>query len=269
MVHRLLSITLGCCLVFIACHQTRQVSLDLDFSQAPTWRYLFAVDIAGTVKSPDSTRDFSTSLRTYLTGEHAPHDAGAVRFKTSHALITANFLSDEERANLQRQCENQILYLSPKEGAVEAVDTALPALVNIGGWDLFRSFARVLPVLPETPQRVGATWDRERTFPLETSKGNAVGWLYQSFTLDSVVSADSSRSAWVSWRFSYRIEPPKMDSASFLDTLPLQGSGTGVTQIDLTHKRLVKAHAIFEVPAVAKARLKASWRETAHIELVN
>ena len=269
MIHRILSISLGCCCVFFACHRTQQVTLALDFSQAHTWRYMFGVDITGTVQAPDSSRNFSTSLRTYLTGEHVPHDVGAVRFRTSQTLITANFLSEQDRLHLERQFENQVLYLSPKDGAVDAVDTALPALVNIGGWDLFRSFARVLPVLPEGPQRVGATWDRERTIPLETSKGNAMGWLYQSFTLDSVVRDDSVRCAYVSWRFSYRIEPPKIDSASALDTLPLQGSGTGTTLIDVTNKRMLKAHAFFEVPPLPSARVKASWRESVHFELVN
>jgi hypothetical protein len=266
---RTLALCLGSIALAFACNRTQEVSLSLDFSKAHTWRYLFAVDIKGAMQSPDSTREFSTSLRTYLTGEHPAHDSGAVRLRTGSAIITADFLADAEKRHLEKLCENQILYLSPREGTIEAVDTALPALVNVGGWDLFRSFARVLPVLPDRPQRVGATWDRERTIPLETSKGDATGWLYQSFTLDSVSGTDSSRSAWVSWRFTYKIDPPKHDTATFLDTLPLQGSGIGGTQIDLAHRRMVKAHAEFDVPPPQKGRIKASWRETVHVELAN
>ena len=269
MIYRNLSTTLACCLVFFACHRAERVSLTLDFSKAPAWKYLFGVDISGSAQSPDSLRNFTSSLRTYLVGEHSPHDPAAVRFKTGQALITTNFLSEQERIHLERQFENEIFYLSPKEGIVTAVDTGLPPLINIGGWDLFRSFARVLPVLPETPQRVGASWDRERSFPLETSLGNATGWLYQLFTLDSVTAVDSSRCAWVSWKFSYRIEPPKTDSATLLDTLPLHGSGTGNTLIDLTNKRMAKAHAFFEVPAELRARVKISWQESVHLELVH
>jgi hypothetical protein len=180
--------------------------------------------------------------------------------------VHSNFLSDAERDHLARRCENLVLFFSPKEGAVEAVDTALPPLLTVGGWDLYRSFARVLPVLPESPVAAGSSWDRTRSFPLETTFGNATGMLYQSFTLDSVFSADSSRYACLSWRFTYRIQP---DSTGVLDSLPLSGSGNGTAVIDMTGRRMIKAHAVFEVPPRQKALQKISWQETVHIELVN
>ena len=263
---RVATIGFGCCLVFFSCNRSERVALALDFSQAHTWRYMFGVDITGSVASPDSSRNFSSSLRTYLTGEWSPHDVGAIRFRTGQTMISSNFLSEQERIHLERQFENQVIFLSPKEGSVSAVDTALPVLLNIGGWDLFRSFSRVLPVLPEAPQRIGGSWDRERTFPLETSKGNATGWLYQSFTFDSITGANSSRHASISWRFSYRIQP---DSASVLDSLSLRGAGSGNTVIDIDKKRMVKAHAFFEVPPKNGARVKTAWQESVHLELVN
>ena len=181
-------------------------------------------------------------------------------------MVHSNFLSEQERDHLARRCENVVLFFSPKEGAVDAVDTAIPLLVTVGGWDLYRSFARVLPVLPESPVAVGSSWDRARSFPLETTFGNATGMLYQSFALDSVFSADSLKYASLSWRFTYRIQP---DSTGVLDSLPLSGSGNGTAVVDLTGRRMITAHAVFEVPPKQKARQKISWQETVHIEMVN
>jgi hypothetical protein len=254
------------CSALVSCHRFESVNLSLDFSAVHTWRYMFGIDVTGSIQSPDSSKKFSSSLRTYLSGEWSPHDVGAVRFRTGQAMITSNYFDDEERLHLERQFENQEFFFSPKEGLVNAVDTALPSLVNIGGWDLFRSFSRVLPVLPESPQRLGASWDRERTFPVETSLGNGTGWLYQLFTLDSIVQADSSRYAFISWRFSYRIQP---DSAKLLAAFPLEGSGSGTTQIDITRKRMIKAHAFFDVPAKTNSGVLISWQESVHLELAN
>jgi hypothetical protein len=253
-------------LLLCSCHRSERVTLTIDFSQAPSWKYLFAIDIAGHIKTADSSRRFSSSLRTYLSGEKTPHDAGAVRFKTGQAMIQSNFLSDQERVLLEKQCENIVLYFSPREGAVQVVDTALPPLFNFGGWDLYRSFTRVLPVLPESPIAIGGTWERERNIPIETSAGNATGWLFQSFVLDSIFTIDSSRYAALSWQFTYRIQP---DSSAVLDSLPLRGSGTGSATIDLSRKRMRTAHAFFEVPERSDNAIKATWQETVHVEIVD
>jgi hypothetical protein len=263
-----LTITVVSCFVLplVSCYQSERVALTIDFSQAPSWKYLFAIDIMGNIKAADSSRSFSSSLRTYLSGEKTPHDAGAVRFKTGQTMIQSNFLIDQERILLEKQCENIVLYFSPREGAVQAVDTALPPHFNFGGWDLFRSFARVLPVLPESPVAIGGTWERERNIPIETSAGNATGWLFQSFMLDSIFTIDSSRYAALSWQFTYRIQP---DTSGVLDSLPLRGSGTGKATIDLSRKRLRTAHAFFEVPERSDAAIKAAWQETVHVEIVD
>jgi hypothetical protein len=260
------SVISGIALLLCSCFRSERVALTIDFSQAPSWKYLFAIDITGHIKAADSSREFSSSLRTYLSGEKTPHDAGAVRFKTGQTMIQSDFLSDQERNHLEKQCENIILYFSPREGAVQAVDTALPPLFNVGGWDLFRSFARVLPVLPESPVAIGETWERERNIPIETSVGNATGWLFQSFILDSIFMIDSSRCAALSWQFTYRIQP---DSSGMLDSLPLRGSGAGSAAIDLSRKRMRMAHAFFEVPERSDAAIKASWQETVHVEIVD
>lgn len=264
-----ITLSLACSMVLLSCQHTERVTLAVDFSQAAHWHYLLGVDINGALRAGDSSRDFSTSLRTYLKGGLLTHDSTAVLFKTGQTVITSNFLSDQDRGNLTRQIDNATLDFSPRDGAFETTDPSLKPFVNVGGWNLLRSFARVMPALPGSPVRVGSTWDRERTFPLETDHGNATGWLYQSFTLDSISAVDSQRCAFLSWRFSYRIQPDKSDAATMLDTLPLKGSGNGSALIGLGSKTLLKAHAAFEVPAEPKSPVKASWQESVHLELVN
>jgi hypothetical protein len=253
-------------IVFVSCHRSGSYNLSLDFSQAASWRYMFGIDITGTIATADSSRTFSSGLRTYLSGEGPQENSTTVRFRIDRPMITSSVIDEQEKSHLERTFENRELFLSPKEGAYSTADTALPEIMNIGGWDLFRSFARVLPVLPESRVRVGASWDRERIFPIETSKGNGTGSLYQFFTLDSLADADSSRCAAISWRFTYRIQP---DQATVMDSLPLQGSGTGNALIDIVRKRIIKANAFFDVPARSGARMAVSWQETVHLELVN
>lgn len=272
-IHRSIFLSFSCWLIFLSCQRTERITLAIDFSKAPLWHYMLGIDITGNLQSGSSSRVFSSSLRTFLKGELSPNDSNSVHFKTSQTVVTSNFLSEPERVNLTRQMENNTLYFSSNDGAFDAADTSLQPLINVGGWNLFRSFARVVPLLPEAPVHVGSTWDRERTFPLETDHGNAIGWLYQSFTLDSIAKVDSLRCAFISWTFSYRIQPEKSDTATVLDTLPLKGSGSGTALIDCTSKVLIKAHALFEVPPLAalpsKSLLKASWHESVHLEIVN
>jgi len=276
MINRCLWLSLVCGCLLLGCHRSERVTLSIDFAKADTWRYLLGVDINGTVKTGAEDRSYSSSLRTYLTAGRTgvtANDSNSIHFKTSETVITASFMDEQDRKNLARELENNTLYFSAKNGTFNAADTSLKPHVNIGGWNLFRSFARVVPVLPESPVRVGATWDRERTFPLETDHGNATGWLYQSFTLDSVAHLDSLRCAFISWSFSYRIQPDKTDTATMLDSLPLKGAGNGTAVLDLESKVLIKANALFDVPAAAaalpSAPLKASWQESVHLELVN
>lgn len=271
---RSICLSFVCCLIFSGCQQTERVTLAIDFSKAPLWRYMLGVDITGNLRAGDTSRDYSSSLRTYLQGEPAPADSNAVRFKTSQTIVTSNFLSEQDRVNLTRELENNTLCFSSKDGAFESADTSLKPSVNIGGWNLLRSFARVVPALPGSPVRVGSTWDRERAFPLETDHGNATGWLFQSFTLDSIATIDSRRCAFISWSFSYRIQPDTTGKPTLLDSLPLKGSGSGTALLDCTSKVLIKAHALFDVPPIAaavssKAPLKVTWQESVHLELVN
>jgi hypothetical protein len=271
--NRSISFCFVVCLVLFSCHRTERITLGVDFSKAPLWRYMLGIDITGNLQEGTYSHDFTSSLRTYLKGELSPHDSNSVHFKTSQTIITSNFIDEQTRLNLTRQLENNTLFFSSRDGAFDAADTSVQPLINVGGWNLFRSFARVVPLLPENPVHVGSTWDRERTFPLETDHGNAVGWLYQSFTLDSIAKVESAQCAFISWTFSYRIQPDKSDTATMLDTLPLKGSGNGTALIDCTNKVLIKAHAVFEVPPVtalpSAAQLKASWHESVHFELVN
>lgn len=253
-------------LLLAGCVRKERVALAIDFSQAFQWNYSFAIDVSGNVASGGSSRSFTNSLRTTLAGEQSPHDRGAVKFKTGPTEVRSDFLDEHERADLERRCCNLVLFFSPREGAVEPVDTARLPDISLGGWNVLRSFIRIVPVLPESPQAVGSSWERERSFPVETSLGSGRGWLYQAFTFDSITARDSSRCASITWRFSYRVQP---DSPGHLDSMPLAGAGRGSALLDLKGKRLLSADAVFAVPPRKGASQEIAWRETVHLELVS
>ena len=245
-------------LFFLLCGRSDRVLLSIDLSKASSWRYLLGVDLKGNV----SSQLFNSSLRTYLLG--GSQKRGLVTFTTEQPRITSDFLSDQERSNLEQQFEKMTLSFSPVEGAIDLPDTEFVPVINVGEWDLFRSFTKVLPVFPQISVAPGDHWERERQFPLETTHGSAMGHLYQSFTFDSLYSAEC-RYASVSWLFSYRIQ--LVDTSVILEKLPRTGNGRGQVLLDLDKKRISKAHAFFEVPGQKTAQ-GIGWSETVHMELV-
>jgi len=259
----LLVITL---LFAISCQKSERIFLDIDFENAKSWHYLLGVDIKGKV-TPDSIPQlFSSSLRTYLQGGISPGNKKVITLKTEQTRINSDFLVEQEIRNLEQQFDNVSLLFSPKDGALNLIDTTDMPVVNIGGWDLFRSFAKVLPVFPEAPVGPGDKWDRDRQFPIQTNHGDAIGHLYQSFIFDSVYQS-TSRFAAVSWKFSYRIELINPDTSGTLDNLPQAGRGTGRVLLDLTSKRISSAHAEFDVP-ITDDYPGMSWKEVVHMEII-
>jgi hypothetical protein len=79
---------------------------------------------------------------------------------------------------------------------------------------------------------------------------------------------NDSRCAFVSWEFSYRINPSAMDSLSLLDRFPLTGRGKGSTVIDITHRTMLGAYVIFAVSAVPGAPVQISWQESARCDII-
>jgi hypothetical protein len=126
----------------------------------------------------------------------------------------------------------------------------------------------VIPSLPASGVRPGATWAREREIPLITTHGNAVGHLYQSFVLDSV-SRDTENNvlAHVSWEFSYRIEVLEDSDLGLLAEAPRMGSGTGYAVFNTTDKFLGASSIVFTVPRRHKPELDISWTENAKLTL--
>ena len=253
----------------LSCNKTGRIELAVDFSSASSWKYLLGVDIKGTASSADSSQTFTSSARVCLEGKAVAHDKGAVHFRVKDTRVASDFLSDQELENLKCRFEGMDLSFSPNEGAVYFPDTTAVPVINIGGWDLFRSFAKVIPVLPGSKVAPGATWDRERRFPIETTEGSATGHLYQSFTFDSIITNGKSPDlAAISWLFSYNIELQPVDSGTVLETMPKSGNGRGDAQIDLVNKRLYKANAYFEAAPEEKSAIKMGWSESVHLEFI-
>lgn len=266
--YRRLTLFIALISVVLSSCQKSGVHLGIDFSKSPSWRYLLGVDINGSVVMKDSLQQFSSSLRTFLQGQPSERK-NVVKFTVGGSRITSNFLSEPERMNLENQFEKLSLFFSPQDGAISAPDSQVIPVIDVQGWDLYRNFAKVLPVLPGKAVQQGDKWDRERQFPVNSNHGDAIGHLYQSFVMDSVKLLDNERHyAYISWLFSYQIEPTQKDSLANLDAFPLNGNGTGTAVLNLKRGVIESAHAEFEVPCDMKKGQKISWREAIHLELI-
>jgi hypothetical protein len=255
------------CISFCSC-QRDGIHLVIDSSKSASWRYLLGVDISGKNTGSDSAKRFSSSLRTFLQGQNAP-SSDKIKFTVTGTRITTNFLGEAQRINLENQFEKMSLAFSPLEGSLSAPDSQLVPIIDVQGWDLFKNFVKVFPVFPQRTVRQGDTWERERTFPVESNHGDATGHLYQFFSLDSVKLLDNERHfAYISWRFSYQVETLEKNAFSELPMFPLQGDGTAEAVLNLNQGVIESAHAEFETAKDKKEQSQINWHEAIHIELV-
>ena len=252
---------------FFSCHRDG-IRLVIDSSKSASWRYLLGVDISGKNAGCDSTVQFSSSLRTFLQGQKSS-SSDSVKFTVTGTRITTNLLGEAQRINLENQFEKMSLAFSPLEGALCAPDSQMVPVIDIQGWDLYKNFSKVFPVFPLRAVRQGDTWERERKFPVESNYGDAIGHLYQFFSLDSVRLLDNERHfAYVSWRFSYQVETLDKVAFSQIPVIPLQGNGTAEAVLNLNLGVIESAHAEFEASGDKARPSQIIWHEAIHIALV-
>ena len=220
-------------------------------------------DLRGELECGDSSSSFSGSLRTYLSGLQTG-EINRGRFGTEDLLIVTDFLSEEDRLDLQNRIQTVEFSLSENEG-ITVSDTLLFPELPSGSWDIMRSIIRAVPGLPNSKVSVGSTWEREHQIPLKTKHGDAMGELYQLFRLDSLISSGESKLAHLSWFFSYRVSPGEI--CSILGRETLSGTGTGYALIDIDNRALVKSNADFEIAHYDNCRVEII--ETVHLELIN
>jgi hypothetical protein len=252
---------------FCSCNRDG-IRLVIDSSKSASWRYLLGIDIRGKNTGSDSAQEFSSSLRTFLQGQTSPA-SDKIKFTVTGTRITTNFLGDAQRMNLENQFEKMSLSFSPLEGSLSAPDSQVVPIIDVQGWDLFKNFVKVFPVFPQRAVRQGDTWERDRTFPVESNHGDAIGHLYQFFSLDSVKLLDNEHHfAYISWRFSYQVEILEKSGFSKVPIFPLKGDGTADAVLNLNQGVIESAHAEFETSRDKKELSQIDWHEAIHIELV-
>ncbi|MFW5813393.1 MAG: hypothetical protein ACOCXC_03610 [Fibrobacterota bacterium] len=251
-------------IVLFGCQDREKVSIEIDFSESGSWKYLLGADLYGTVALKDSQQTYSGSLRSFLQG--LP-DSGReeVAFCMEDVNLAADFLSETEKFDLQNRLGAMIISVSPQKG-ISLSDSLEITRIPSGSWDVIRSVARVVPVLPGSEMAVGGSWEREQQFPLELKQGNATGMLYQVYSLDSLFQKNGNRNAALSWNFTYRVSLLK-DNIPLAGKVPLAGSGRGHATIDLEQKKILKSQASFQVSHYDDSHIEFS--ETVHLEAVN
>jgi hypothetical protein len=256
-------------LVMYSCGN-RPVVLSVDFNSRPEWNYSMGVTIGGRIRVGDSTTTVEQSLKCGLSGTAVKGEPSALNVFTRDVTLESSMLDPVEKQQILNALDSLNLTFSLGDGFAGVGDSTVVPSVEAGQWGLYRQFARMIPVLPNGKVRPGFSWDRHSQLPISTTQGDASGSVYQSFTFDSLVKLESGRRlAFLSWKFSYTVEPLRDDTAGLLDEMPHKGSGNGAAVMDVDGKYLVKASVGFAVPqGPSSDPYSIEWNETAFIELV-
>ncbi len=252
-----------------ACGNGRAVRLSLDFSKRAEWRYSLRADISGISVSADTQRTFASSAQCTLSGKADANNPNLLHANVAWVSVSSNILGNAELMNLEEQAKAVRLSWALADGVIVPEDSLAAPQVRIGEWDLCKDLAKTIPALPNVPLRAGSMWERERTMPLDTKRGNAVGHLYQSFLLDSLFVSDGSTRAALSWKFIYRVEFRDHGATGLPTDVPPRGSGTGSAIVNVTNKTLDRASMLFEVPAATNGAFRISWKEAIELHLAN
>jgi hypothetical protein len=243
--------------------------LSLDFSKQSAWRYTLDAVVNGSIASLDTQRTFTSAAHCTLDGKADPSDPKILHAAVSAVTVSSNILAEADVRNLTEQAKGVRLTCALNDGMIVPEDSSALPLVRIGEWDLFKDLAKTVPALPKVKVRAGSIWDREKTIPLETKHGSAVGHLLQSFTLDSLYTRSGNmRLALLRWKFTYQVEFKEPDTVGLSGSMPAKGSGTGNAVINVTEKTLESASVNFIVPAAGKGEFRISWKEDINLKLL-
>lgn len=251
------------------CGNSSSVKLSLDFSKKPDWRYALSATVSGAISSADTQRTFSSAAQCTLSGKPDVKNPALLHASVVSVAVASNILGDDEIRNLTEQAKAMRLSCALADGAILPEDSSTVPVVKIGEWDLYKDLASTVPALPKIAVRSGAVWERERSLPLDTKQGNAVGHLFQSFCMDSLRKNKSGDDiASLSWKFVYRVELRERDTLGLYAGVPTAGSGAGSAIVNVTAKTLERASVHLAVPAAPQGRFRISWNEDITLEMV-
>jgi len=256
-------------LLAFGCGDSGNVKLSVDFSKRAEWRYAMAATISGAIASADTQRTFESAAQCTLSGKPDAKNPSVLHASVAAVSISSNILGDAEMKNLKNQATTVRLACALDDGTIMPEDSSSIPVVRIGEWDLYKDLAKTVPSLPKIAIRPGFVWERQADIPLDTKQGNAVGHLFQSFSLDSVRGKSGSvQTAFLSWRFTYRVEFKERSATGMYGSVPSAGIGSGKAIVDVTNKMLRSASVHFDVPAATQGMYRISWKEDITLDLV-
>jgi len=265
------TITFLCCyffLSFLFCGMKDSVVIDINFSSRSHWDYQLAIAVNGAIRTADTIKSFTNTADCVLHGVAGNGSTSTLAFSLHDVTIESDILMPYERENLQRQFALVPMSFNLEDRGLIFHDSLALPVVAIGGWDLYRVFARVIPSIPGMPVKKGSRWEREKKLPLYSVAGNGFGDLYQEFIVDSVFSSPDGARAAVSWSFRYQVDLENKNVLPLQQKIPLGGKGRGKALFNISGKYLESAEVSFSVPAKEKANDGISWEETVSLVLV-
>lgn len=254
--------------IVVSCGRRQKVLIEVDFSARGSWLYDFNGYVGGRAVLSDRVHTFSSNVYCLLSGKGKVEDPSFMKVAVDSVDVSSEHLNDSDMENIEKRLLGTTISFSLKDGILGGADSIRVPSVSVGGWDLYRHFVKLLPILPKGRVCPGHTWDRTSDFPLEMSQGSAIGHVYQTFSFDSLFfRKDRNRCANISWSFSYSVEAKDIDTAGMLDDLPKKGTGTGNAVIDINGKSLISAEIEFTIPQDSSEVFQVSWEERASLAL--
>lgn len=224
-------------LLFLCSCDSNEVSLAFNTENAPVQKYFLESSLDAMLPS-DSGVTVPEAMETHLKvqatlSELVAYDNGSGRFEMK--IDSVEYKSDKRTVEDYLYIQKYLLtqhfqYKMAPDGSVSepaVEDVALqPGTEEL---NLLKLFMKVQPILPGTPTKVGATWEREVQIP-ESGKTTSV---YKSFTLEEVFMHDGAQMAKIGMNVKYREVADssanvQMESKGFI-------VGTGSILFDMTH----------------------------------
>lgn len=239
------------------------VSLSLDYNGKAQCGYTVDYSSQGNFTQKGAVSTKSTTVHCKVRGVKDKPDM--LTIKVDSIAITSDVYKDDAKKDIQEKLLKSQYSLSLASGFPSIDTTAEVPAAGYLQWDLYRQFAKLMPMLPAKPIKPGFTWERTFTLPLHTARGIVPCEMYRTYTFKKL----NGDTALVSWDFRYTAGKKSVDSVSALDQIPVAGKGRGSAMLDVRNHCILKAEMDFATPIAVVGDISVTWQEKAVFSLVD
>jgi hypothetical protein len=239
------------------------VSLSMDYNGKAQCSYTVDYTSQGNFTQKGAVSSKSTTV--HCSVQSLKEKPDMLTIKVDSIEIKSDIFSEDVKKDLKEKLLKSRYAISLVNG-FPTIDTSLEApATGYLQWDLYRQFAKLMPMLPSKPIKPGFTWERTFTLPLHTSRGTVSCEMYRTYAFKKL----QGDTAIVSWDFRYTAGKKAPDTTSALDQIPVSGKGSGSAVLDISNHCILKAEMNFATPVAIVGDVSVTWQEKAVFSLVN